>query len=122
MEKHQFLCDAATMRLSKLKTTLAHPGIRELLELHRADALASAKSIAHVEFCAERLREWGMADLNPPPLLTGDDLIRMGLKPGPLFKRLLDEVRAAQLDGTITTKAEAEAMVRRLLTEWGEGQ
>ena len=31
----------------------------------------------------------------------------MGLEPGPLFKRLLDAVREAQLDGTITSKKEA---------------
>ena len=48
VEKHQFLCDARQMRTSKLKTTLAHPGIRELLALHRADALASSRSIDHV--------------------------------------------------------------------------
>src|SRR5262249_31699814 len=41
VEKHQFLCDVRQMRTSKVKTTLHHPGIRELLALHRADALAS---------------------------------------------------------------------------------
>src|SRR5205085_9725748 len=40
VEKHQFLCDVRQMRTSKLKMTLAHPHIRELLALHRADAQA----------------------------------------------------------------------------------
>src|SRR5262249_19834324 len=44
VEKHQFLCDARQMRTSKLKETLQHPGIRDLLALHRADALASGRS------------------------------------------------------------------------------
>jgi poly(A) polymerase len=117
VEKHQFLCDARHMRTSKLKTTLVHPGITELLALHRADALASGKSADHVDYCEYLLREWTAADLNPPPLLTGHDLTRLGLEPGPLFKRLLDAVREAQLEGTITTPKQALELVQRLLAE-----
>ena len=65
VEKHQFLSDASRMRTSKLKTTLDHPGIRELLALHRADAQASGKNTDHVEFCEALLRQWSPADLNP---------------------------------------------------------
>jgi poly(A) polymerase len=115
VRKHQFLCDARHMRPHKLKMTLAHPGIRELLALHRADALASGRSTDHVEYCEQRLREWSPEELNPPPLLTGHDLTAMGLTPGPLFKRLLDAVREAQLDGTVKTAAEARELVERLL-------
>src|SRR5262249_13340027 len=115
VEKHQFLADARKMRLSKLKTILAHPGIRELLALHRADALASGKSFDHVDYCEQLLREWTPADLDPRPLLTGEDLKAMGLEPGPLFKQLLDAVREAQLEGTITTRDEALAFVKRIL-------
>jgi poly(A) polymerase len=118
VEKHQVLCDARHMRPSKLKPILAHPGIHELLELHRADALASGRDISHVEYCKERMREW---DLDPAPLITGEDLIRvLGLKPGPVFKRLLEAVREAQLDSTITTCEEALALVRRLLQAEGQ--
>lgn len=115
VEKHQYLCDAPRMKPSKLKPLLAHPGIDELLALHRADALASGKSIDHVTFCEQRLRQWSPTDLNPAPLLTGHDLEQLGLKPGPLFKRLLDAVREAQLEGTATTRDQALALVRRLL-------
>ena len=111
VEKHQYLCDVRQMRTSKVKTMLNHPGIRELLALHRADALASQRSIDHVEYCEFLLREWTQEDLNPLPLLTGHDLTRHGLEPGPLFKELLDLVRDAQLDGTIKTKPQALALV-----------
>ncbi|MCS6852997.1 MAG: CCA tRNA nucleotidyltransferase [Gemmataceae bacterium] len=114
VEKHQFLCDARQMRTAKLKATLAHPGIRELLALHRADALASGRSTDHVDYCEFLLREWTEADLNPPPLLTGHDLTRHGLEPGPEFKTLLAAVREAQLEGTIKTPQEALALVDRL--------
>src|SRR5437870_5037896 len=117
VEKHQFLCDVRTMRTSKLKMTLSHPGIQELLALHRADALASGRSTEHVEYCERMLEEWSQADLNPPPLLTGHDLTRHGLEPGPLFKQLLDAVREAQLEGTITTPKQAMELVDKLLAE-----
>ena len=105
------------MRLSKLKRVLAHPGIGELLALHRADSVASGRSTAHVEFCEARLREWPPEVLNPPPLITGDDLIALGLKPGPDFKMLLDRVREAQLDGLIHTREQAIDLVRQVLRE-----
>jgi poly(A) polymerase len=119
VEKHQFLCDARQMRTSKLKMILAHPDIRLLLALHRADALASGKSTEHVEYCEYLLREWTQADLNPPPVITGHDLMRHGIPPGPLYKRLLDAVREAQLEGTVTTLKQALELVDRLLAEGG---
>ncbi|MGE3805092.1 MAG: CCA tRNA nucleotidyltransferase [Gemmataceae bacterium] len=115
VEKHQYLCDAPKMRDSKLKVMLMHEGIDELLELHRADAEASSRSIEHVEFCRQRLREWSDSDINPRQLITGDDLREMGVPPGPEYKRILDAVREAQLDGTVTTREQALALVRRLL-------
>ncbi len=117
VEKHQFLCEARQMRQSKLKVILIHPGIRELLALHRADARASGRSEDHVDFCEQCLRQWSPQDLDPPPLITGDDLVRHGLEPGPHFKALLDAVREAQLEGTITTAEEAIALVFRLRAE-----
>jgi poly(A) polymerase len=117
VEKHQILGDAKQMRPSKLKTLLIHPGIRELLALHRADALASGHPTDRVEYCEQLLHQWTKDDLAPPPLLTGDDLIAAGLKPGPSFKKLLDAVREAQLDGALHTKEEAWALVNRLLAE-----
>src|SRR5262249_26964289 len=120
VENHQYLCDARQMRPSKLKVVLSHPGIRELLALHRADALASGRSTDHVDYCEQLLRQWSEADLKPEPVLTGHDLAALGIKPGPLYKKLLDIVYEAQLDGTVKTKEEALALVKRLLKEWGE--
>jgi poly(A) polymerase len=117
VEKHQFLCDARQMRTSKLKMTLAHPGIRELLALHRADALAWGHSTDHVEYCEQLLREWTAEDLDPAPLVTGHDLARLGIEPGPIYKRLLDAVREAQLDGTITNARQAFELIEKIRSE-----
>ena len=118
VDKHQYLCDAPIMRASRLKPILVHPGIGDLLALHRADSIASGRSVAHVEFCENILRTTPTEVLDPPPLLTGDDLIEMEIEQGPLFKKILDAVREAQLEGTIRTKAEAIELARRLLAEW----
>jgi poly(A) polymerase len=117
VEKHQYLSDAPRMRLSKLKQILVHPGIGELLALHRADALASGRDTAHVAFCERLLQEWTEADLNPPPLITGHDLAGLGLEPGPLFGRLLEAVREAQLEGSINTPQQALELVGQLTNQ-----
>jgi poly(A) polymerase len=119
VEKHQYLANARQMRPSKLKTILNAEGIHDLLTLHRADALATGKDIDHVEYCEALLREWTPTDLNPPPFITGNDLKGRRLPPGPIYKQLLDDVREAQLDGTITSREEALAMLVRLIGEAG---
>ena len=107
VERHRYLCDAPTNRASRLKPILVHPGIGELLALHRADAVAGGRSVDHVEFCERMLREHTRDELDPPPLLTGDDLLALGWERGPLFKKVLDAVREAQLDGTIMNNDDA---------------
>ena len=44
-------------RPSRLKPILVHPGVGELLALHRADAVASGRPVEHVEFCERMLRD-----------------------------------------------------------------
>lgn len=117
VEKQQYLRDARKMPRSRLKMILAQPAIRELLVLHRALALAETGDTDHVDYCEEMLTRWTDADLNPPPLLTGHDLIRHGLKAGPHFKHLLDAVREAQLEGTVSSPEEALQLVDRLKSE-----
>jgi tRNA nucleotidyltransferase/poly(A) polymerase len=92
-----------------LKPILAHAGIHELLALHSATGHDGA-----VRFVRDRLREWPAEALDPPPLVTGDDLKALGLTPGPRFKTILDAVRNAQLDGEVATGAGGLALARRL--------
>jgi poly(A) polymerase len=114
VEKHQYLCDAPNMKLSRLKRILVHPGIGELLALHKADSIASRRSIDHVLFCEDKLREWSREEIDPPPIITGDDLIAQGMEPGPKFKEILDRVRDAQLEGLIKTFEEGMRLAEEL--------
>ena len=58
---------------------------------------------------------WPRQQLDPPPLLTGSDLQRSGIPTGPIFRKILDRVRDAQLDGEITTAAEAMNLAQQVL-------
>jgi poly(A) polymerase len=104
---HQYLGDAKRLREAKLKRILAMPGIGELLALHRADALASTGDTSQVEYCEYYLRNEPTGPIDPPPLISGHDLARHGLKPGPQFKVILEAVREAQLDALVGSKREA---------------
>lgn len=108
------LRSAPALKSSVLFPLLVHPGIGELLGLHEAEAVAAGDDLAAVEFCQNLLRTRTAEELNPKPLLTGDDLQAHGLKPGPQFKRLLEAVRVAQLDGEIVDQHQAFALVSRL--------
>jgi poly(A) polymerase len=114
---HQYLGEARKLRESKLKRILAEPGIAELFALHRADALASTGITDDVDYCESYLRELPAGPIKPPPLVTGHDLVRHGLEPGPLFGKLLDHIREAQLDGKIRSKREALEWLDRWLEQ-----
>lgn len=106
-EHHQALRGAAAAPKSRLYPLLVQPGVRDLIDLHRALGEDPA-------FVERVLAETPPEVLNPPPLLTGDDLTANGFTPGPLFKTILQAVRDAQLDGTLLTREEALAMASRL--------
>ncbi|MDZ4685900.1 MAG: CCA tRNA nucleotidyltransferase [Planctomycetaceae bacterium] len=108
------LREAATMSLARVKRLLSHPDRDDLLQLARAALLAAEADLHPMLFCEEFLARTPAAELNPPPLITGDDLIHLGLRPGPRFKELLDTIRDAQLNREIATNDEALALARRL--------
>jgi poly(A) polymerase len=54
--------------------------------------------------------------LRPAPLVTGDDLVALGLSPGPRFKTVLDAVYDLQLNGALAGRAEALEAAKSLGT------
>ena len=49
-------------------------------------------------------------------LLTGDDLLALGVAQGPLVGELLRELLDARLDGLVASRGDEEALVRRRLS------
>jgi poly(A) polymerase len=111
--QHMRVRHVKKMRPSKLKRFLREPYFAELLELHRADCLASHGQLDLYEFCRGKLAETQEEELRPPRLVTGHDLKEMGFAPGPLFREILEAVEDAQLEGQVHSREEARELVRR---------
>ncbi len=114
LEHREALAEASEIPLCRLKRVLADPLHNDLLKLMRVDRITSDRDLNPVLFCEEYLRTTPAEEIDPPPLLTGKDLINQGLKPGPAFKEHLTALRDAQLNNEIHTPSEALA----LLKEW----
>jgi poly(A) polymerase len=107
------LADARNKPWSRLQPIVVAEGIHDLVALVEAKATAAGTTSADAAHCRELLKKPRHA-LDPPPLLTGDDLIELGVPRGKEYARLLREIREAQLDDKIATKAEALDLVERL--------
>ncbi len=111
---HMRFAHVSEMRESTLKRFMRLPRFEEHLELHRLDALASHRHLDHYEFVRRKREEFAVEGLKPPPLITGDDLIEMGYRPGPVFSQILNAVEDAQLEGSASTREDAMELVGRL--------
>jgi poly(A) polymerase len=97
----------------KLQRILVAPRIDELLGYSEAVARVIDGSTAEIDFCREKLALPTQV-LNPPSLITGEDLKQLGIPQGPAYRELLDAARDAQLEGKLTTRDDALAYVRNL--------
>ena len=103
--------DVPQMKPATLKRFVRLDRFEEHLELHRLDCLSSHGSLESYEFVRRFLAETPPEQVRPPRLITGEDLIGMGFRPGPPFKTILDAVEEAQLNGKISTREEALRLV-----------
>ncbi len=101
------------MKKATLKRFVRLPQFDEHMELHRLDCLSSHRHLDSYEFVQHFLDETPPEQVRPERVLTGDDLLAMGFRPGPEFARILREVEDAQLEGQLRTKVEAKDYVAR---------
>jgi tRNA nucleotidyltransferase/poly(A) polymerase len=100
------LLDADNLPWPRVQRKLIHPEAKQIVEYAKALAVALGLSNTGLRFCEERLA-WPAEKLNPKPLVTGDDLVRLGLKPGREFKSVLEKIRDLQLEERVASKEEA---------------
>lgn len=112
--RHMVFKDIAKMRESKVRRLVAGEAFLELLELHRADCAASHGDFSAYEWVRAFIERLAGEPPVPPPLITGDDLLAMGLSPGPRVGHVLRAVETARLEGEIRTREEALARARAL--------
>jgi len=114
---HMQFKDALKMRKSTLRRLLLGPTFPLELELHRLDCLGSHGRLDVYEFLTAQAKELEQQPHIRPPLLKGDDLIALGMKPGPALGGLLAEIREKQLQDELRTKLEARQWAKRRLAD-----
>ena len=94
-------------------------------KVHRLDLLAQVsradvagrppidprESFAKIDVFETAVARLGITTGPPKSLASGRDLIDMGLKPGPVFKEILAVVYDAQIEGSVTTTAQAKQLL-----------
>lgn len=115
VDNHMRFKDVPNMKDSTLKRFMRLPRFGEHLELHRLDCTSSHGMLDNYELARERFQQMGEEQIRPARLITGNDLIELGLEPGPAFSRILQVVEDAQLEGRIATREQAIELARTLL-------
>ena len=106
VRQHMVFKDVPNMRVAKLKRFMARPTFADELELHRVDCEGSHRMLDNYEFLLRKREEFANEPIIPPPLVRGDDLIALGLKPGPRLGEILEAVETQQLEGKLRTREE----------------
>ena len=109
---HMQFKDVRQMRKSTLRRMLLRRTFPLELALHRLDCLGSHGRLDHYEFLVREAAELARRPELRPPLLRGEQLIALGLAPGPELGALLAEVRERQLLDELRSPDDALAFVR----------
>jgi putative nucleotidyltransferase with HDIG domain len=112
VRQHMVFKDVPNMRVAKLKRFMARPTFADELELHRVDCQSSHGMLDNYDFLRQKREEFANEPIIPPPLVRGDDLIALGLRPGPRFGEILEAVETRQLEGALTSREEALVWVK----------
>jgi poly(A) polymerase len=115
--RHMQFMNVQDMRTAKVKRFMARPTFPLEMELHRVDCASSNGFTDNYDFLTAKAEEFANEPIIPPPLVTGKDLIEMGLTPGPSFRNLLEEVQNRQLEGSLTERSEALNYVRSMVSK-----
>jgi poly(A) polymerase len=113
VRQHMVFKDVPRMRVAKLKRFMARPTFEDELELHRVDCASSHRMMENYNFLVQKGEEFANEPIIPPPLVRGDDLIAMGMRPGPKFGEILEAVETRQLEGALKTREEALDWVKK---------
>ena len=109
---HMVFKDVQGMRVAKLKRFMARDGFDDELELHRVDCTSSHGMLDNYTFLQARRDEFANEPLIPEPLITGNDLKKLGMRPGPRFKEILEAVANRQLEGSLRSPDDALQWVK----------
>ena len=110
--KHMNLAAAPKMRKAKLRRMLLRPTFDLELEQHRIDCLGSHAKLDIYDFLCTEQAALAEQPALIEPLVSGRDLIDLGIKPGPPMGELLNAIRDLQLAEEFSTREEALAWAK----------
>jgi len=113
---HMQFKDVRQMRKATLRRLLLRETFPLEMELHKLDCLGSHGSLEYYDFLLEQAEELKKKPALRPPLLTGKDLMTLGMKPGPAMGALLHEIRERQLSDELKTSRQAKAWAKKQVT------
>src|SRR5205823_3728787 len=114
---HMQFKDAPNMRKATVRRLILRPTFPLELELHRLDCLGSHGRLDVYDYLVRETEELSKLPAKLPPLVNGDDLIALGIKPGPALGGLLTEIRDKQLQEELTNREEALDWARKKIAE-----
>lgn len=113
VDNHMKFANVKEMREGKLKRFMGTSTFPTELELHRIDCESSHGLLDNYRFLLEKVEDFKKEELRPRPLLNGDDLRELGMKPGPAMKPILEEAYELQLEKRLRTKEEVRDWARK---------
>ena len=115
VRQHMQFKDVKQMRTATLRRLLMRETFPLELELHKLDCLGSHRSLEHFDFLMEQAKELKKKPRIRPPLITGNDLIAIGMRSGPEMGALLHEIRDKQLAEELKSRRAAMSWARKRL-------
>ena len=104
---HMTFKDAPQMRPATLKKMLARPTFATELELHRIDCLGCHGDLSIHQFLQQKQTELSREQIKPRPLLSGHDVMALGIPSGPLVGKILEEAYDLQLENAFADRQAA---------------
>jgi putative nucleotidyltransferase with HDIG domain len=116
ISRHMMFLSVTKMRRSTLRRFIGSPTIELDLALHRADCMGSTRRLDYYEFVKRALAEFVERNEHPvtKPLITGDDLIKLGDQAfAGAGRRAARGARRRTRRARVTTREDALALAQR---------
>jgi len=107
VKNHMRFVHVPDMKRSTFRRFISLEGFDEMLELYRLDCLASHGDLSVYQEIVRMVKDEGVSQELPMPLVDGNDLIALGYPQGPLLGTILHRVVDEQLEGVLRTRQEA---------------
>tara|TARA_B100000242_G_scaffold132389_1_gene93923 strand:+ start:1651 stop:3003 length:1353 start_codon:yes stop_codon:yes gene_type:complete len=115
VKEHMKFGNIKNMKKSTFKKFVSMENFNDHLKLHKADCLGSHGDLSLYDFTLQKLDQLNNEPILPKPLLNGNDLIDLGIKPGPIYKSILSKIFDDQLEGNIKSRDEALIKLKEVI-------